>query len=1056
MSGSSKSLLRALDTAFSSSDANFGATSAPSPPVTALYATIDAYNDKHNSIATTSSSLSDSLRSCYNTHVRDAGELSKGLFFLDVLTRLLPVLAIEDVKVWLQTYLRPALNSAGLDLQFVEKSRQFVLALTENSMDSPDAGLVQQRTSTSLMVMDHMLRAFIGKDPEIFRILGVSGGDDALNTHEHAERLRFVKRNAALLLRESAAKRPKELFCLLNDHFVIASERHSTLVLLAQLSSSPDLTASCVAETPLFANLLRSLLRDFSEAVITSGLYVLVMLIAKVHVSVPKYLPDLFTIVSRLTGWSEFSQYLKARETHLMDYLKAHKIKWDCASVDQESTVMQPQFFVDGEFNLLYLLTLLYGLFPKHLIEFSASPTKYWNRHRPQLITVEHIKALETTSFPVGFSNYVSEKLREQCRRFMVHPNLLTLTTLEQELTNPIGWILESADVAEEDILLSCYELNPDILLAIPDNLVLLKMMVDKITGRRSISSDKLFNGTRGSLLNGGISLSNSTRSSSTLGAGETDHYMKLGVPTHWEKLDRRVSIVPTKLVIENRIQAPDSPGSGVKFKSVNFGTSSDDLLESATLDEKSTPAEPRKKGSVSELYVAHERLFTLNGTLHNAFGADMKSSPMATGSIQTASKTASDLLNKQLKLENGEASKPGGSSPKVPVSEGSSTLHESTGSALDFYQRELLLMKNEMEFMSYTKHLNRFNYLKLKLRFNSLLQDKQKSHLSEEKNASDNGSGLAYEDLLAATACAQKDAATSSERRDKQNAVLAERVTALKGQIEDLDTKVETLQAQISENEKVLAEAKQGESSSLEKLQKLQNELQMLRKEKDDVSESQKAENVQQSPSQSDARALPALSQHEKEIFDLQTQIRICKDENTRIAHELDQAHQQLEFTTKSYEKQLTTAKLDRGQAVREMTSHYEQKIHELNVAIAKFEATLDERNARILQLSTSKPIRIPDSAMSHGIRQNVPKHRQSPAEVGGPEFLPSMHDYFSQRGQSSFSAESTSLSSTSLQNNTPRPSVPHTPTSRQSSTQNMPILRGRGGYQKRSKKVM
>ena len=37
------------------------------------------------------------------------------------------------------------------------------------------------------------------------------------------------------------------------------------------------------------------------------------------------------------------------------------------------------------------------------------------------------------------------------------------------------------------------------------------------------------------------------------------------------------------------------------------------------------------------------------------------------------------------------------------------------SGTAIDFYQRELLLYKNELEFSSYMKHLNKFYYLKLK-----------------------------------------------------------------------------------------------------------------------------------------------------------------------------------------------------------------------------------------------------------------------------------------------------------------------------------------------------
>lgn len=1034
MLGSSKSLIRALDTVFNNWDPNFRGDLPVSPDVTLLYTVIDAYKEKHNSIATTSASLSDSLRLCYNSYVKNANDLSRDLFFVVILTKLLPVLASEDVKVWLHTYLRPALNSAGMDLKFVELSRNFILALTENAMDSEDSELVKKRQVTSEMVMDHVLRAFIGKDPKIYPLLDMKGLDYASGTHEDAERLRFVKRNASLLLQKSASKRPKEFFTVLDKHFTIAAQRHSCLVLLSQVSSKSDLPAINIAETPLLANLLRSLLHDFSEAVITSGLYVLVMLVAKLKSQLSSYVSDLFTIVSRLTGWSEFSKFLEIREKHLLDYLTTHKIEWDRAAVDSELTVMQPQFFVDGEFNLSYLLTMLYGMFPRHLIEFSKSPTNYWNQHPPRLIKLEHIKTLETTSFPAGFSDYVSQKLRDQCRRFMVHPNLLLSVSMEHELANPTAWVQESENAAEEEILLACYELNPDILLTLLDNMVVSKT-VDRFSGRKSISSERLFYSGRGSLLNG-FGQPNSTRSSLTL--GDIDNYMKLSVPSHWERLDRRLSIVPTKLVIDNKT-APDSPGSGVKFKSVNFG-SFDDLLESGTLDEKSAP-EQRKKGSVSELYAAHERLFTPNGHSHNQ---DMKDSPMAKGSIQTATKTASEALGEQLKVESD--GKSGIGSPKLVPLDGPT---ESSGSALDFYQRELLLMKNEMEFMSYMKHLSRYNYMKLKMKLNKNLQDNNVNKILEDrKESKDDGKevnvDMQYEDLLAATRNAEIDNAASIELKLKQNEILSERVAVLRSRVAELEATIEKLEYKLGDCEAALAESKETEASVFEELQISKNELRVLQRDYEILASKKSAPAILQP----ERASSPSLDQHEKEIFDLKTQISIVKDENLRLLHELEQANEQLEFTTKSHEKQLATIKLDRGQAVREMTSHYEQKIQELSVAIAKFEVTLDERHARILQLSTSKPIRIPDSME---MRPTAP--RGMSAEVGGPDLLPSMHDYFAQRGNSSFYAESTSLSSPSLQPQ--RPSIPQTPSSRQSSTQNMPILRGRGGYQKRSKKM-
>ncbi|SGZ56887.1 CIC11C00000001495 [Sungouiella intermedia] len=1089
MLGSSKSLLRAFDTVFGLWDKSCDWKTDPPQTVTTLFNVIDAYNEKHNSIATLSSSLSDSLRTCYNTHVKASDDLSKEIFFVEILTRLLQLLTTEDAKVWLHTYLRPALNSADVDLQFVEKSRGFILSLSANIMNSEDADLVKQRNATALLVIDYILRAYIGRDKEVYAMIGISMDEQISTTHEHIERLRFVERNAGYLLKESGIKQPLEVFTVLNKHFVVAAERHKTLVILSQLSSTRASGILLIMDTPLFANLIRSLLHDFSEAVLTSDLYVIVMLLAKVSTQVSTYLSDLFAVIFQLIGWSEFSLYLSTREKTQLDYLVSHNIEWDRMGVDQEATMMQSHFFVDGEFNLNYLLTMLYGLFPRNLAEFSRAPLKYLRSNSPKLITLELLQTLEEFSFPEGFDTYVSNTLKDLCRRFMVHPNLLNLVSLDDELKNPLEWIMkinsdkDNNAVGEEEILLQCYLLNPDLIITIPDSLVLPKWMSERFVGTNE-----------GKILSSGdYSHKNSIRLSLSLVSEDSDRpksFSNLSVPVHWEKLDRRVSIVPTKLIIENKSQPASEPISRVNFKSVNFGTSSNDSLETATLDEIPTSG---KQGSISELYLAHERLFTANGPNSNALGIDMKQAPTATGSIQTAKKTASDLLNEQLKLES-DSPRTVAASPKLNGSESNATFSalDNMGSALDFYQRELLLIKNELEFSSYMKHLNKFNYLKLKLRVNRFLRDNKLKIEDWQKDGGDSEemfNGQVEEKLDADAKESSNDQAKEKfdsqdnekfdgqspqsphekmraagidtsfesplEVKTKQNMHLSARIKELSTYIEELEESMEKFKIEVADTQQALEAAKQSEIVSEEQLRKALNEIQVLQKDHQDLAE--KVKTIARGTTGISNNNIPAssLDQHEKEIFDLRTEIRGYKDENARISQQLEQTTESLEFTMKSYEKQLATMKLDKGQAVREMSSHYERKIHELNIAIATFESTLEERNARIMQLSTSKPIRIPDSRMES--YQMSPRHNNSvPKYTTDFHSSHSMHDYFNQRG-SAVSMESSSLSSNpSNAVQALKHSVPHTPTSRQSSTQNIPIIRGRGGYQKRSKKIM
>lgn len=1051
MLGTSRSLLKAFDNVFDLWNNTTDWQTDPPQTVAALFNVIDAYIDKHNSLATLSSGLSDSLRTCYDTYVGASDDLSKEIFFVEILTRLLPLLTTEDVSVWLHTYLRPALNSADLDLQFVEKSRKFILSLSE-VRESDDPKLVKRRQATSLMVMDYILRVYIGRDKVIYTMIDISMDEDVIGTHEYIERLRFVERNASTLLKESGLKLPVELFNVLNNHFVVASERHKSLTILCKLCSSRASCIQTIVDTPLFANVIRSLIFDLSEAVITSDLYVIVMLLAKVSTRVSPYLPDLFGVVFQLMGWSEFTLYWDTREKLLTDYLVSHNIGWDRLGADQEATMMQSHLFVDGEFNLVYLLTMLYGLFPRNLVEFSRAPVQYLHACPSKLVTAELIQILEQSSFSNGFADYVSDKLKEQCRRFMVHPNFLNLVSLDEELKSPIDWIAKinrDRDFGEEEILLQCYQLNPDLIITIPDNLILPNWIVERFTGTSE----------EGIIHSGNNSHKNSIAHSllSFTEAHERPRSAsKYNMPIHWEKLDRRVSIVPTKLVIDNKTQPAKDTHNGVKFKSIDFGGSTNENTETASIDEKATG----KHGMVSDLYQAHERLFTPNAA--NTLDINMQQAPIATGSIQTANKTASDLLNEQLKLETDSprSTVTGLKVNKTDSNVASATANDTAGSALDFYQRELLLIKNELEFTSYMKHLNKFNYLKLKLRVNRFLRDHKLSGRLDGTEIKGNGESEApksYQELLTMSKNVEAAMNSSIEQKAKQNLQLSDRIGELKTQIEQLEAAVEKLKIESVDNKQALEVAKESEIAAETQLQKIRNEL-FLQKESQKRLE--KVQTNVEAPSDvvTNAASSHKLEQHEKEIFDLQTEIRICKDENDRISQQLEQTNESLEFTMKSYEKQLATFKLDRGQAVREMTSNYERKIQELNIAIATFESTLEERDARIMQLSTSKPIRIPETRMEN--YQMVPKQNNSiPRNATDPLVGSSMHDYFNHRAGSGNSVES-SLSSnpSSLSNQPPmvRHSVPHTPSSRQSSTQAVPILRGRGGYQKRSKKVM
>ena len=106
------------------------------------------------------------------------------------------------------------------------------------------------------------------------------------------------------------------------------------------------------------------------------------------------------------------------------------------------------------------------------------------------------------------------------------------------------------------------------------------------------------------------------------------------------------------------------------------------------------------------------------------------------------------------------------------------------------------------------------------------------------------------------------------------------------------------------------------------------------------------------------------ASSEKEKRIFELQTELEVSKDLNGKLTSDLVELKQTLDTQVKSYEARLATSKQALSESVGKYSLQYEKKIQELSAVILRYEGLLDERNSRIKQLSSLKPITIPATA--------------------------------------------------------------------------------------------
>ena len=95
--------------------------------------------------------------------------------------------------------------------------------------------------------------------------------------------------------------------------------------------------------------------------------------------------------------------------------------------------------------------------------------------------------------------------------------------------------------------------------------------------------------------------------------------------------------------------------------------------------------------------------------------------------------------------------------------------------------------------------------------------------------------------------------------------------------------------------------------------------------------------------------------------VYELKTKLQLANDRYEQTAQALKLSHEEYEKMVKRYEDKLATSKLNLHDNLNSFTREHEKTIQELSTTILKFENLLEERNTKILQLSSSKPISIP-----------------------------------------------------------------------------------------------
>ncbi|KAF8472002.1 Hamartin protein-domain-containing protein [Kalaharituber pfeilii] len=423
--GSLKELVRVLTTTLTSKNCY--------PIPEELSSAIQAYLDKHPNIEDHDSQrLHDELMHLYTTKV--GGHPERHAAFLSSFRGLRQALTgTERLGAWWEIMVRPTLDSLGQAKAVVADVRAIVLSVLVYDEDDDKHG---DKAQTAAIFTERLFEVFLEKTK-------VSSGERGASFAEE-EKQRFVVSNVEAVLLAYGKRKPKAFMEHIDAYVIQKEYRLQVLGLLCSFVRLQGPHLYQVLQTPLFEHLLQCLQIDTSTTVISLALTILIMFMPHICNSLAPYLPQLFFIYTRVLCWDKYGvvrlEEIKVtstaggKETHRADSPASAKEdsagnfwqKLDSSFETASSTTPDVSDF----------FTFLYGLYPINFVTFIREPYKFLERI--------DFKDLEDLDLDEETIRIRTEQYRQ---RHTLHPNFLTLTR-ETELTDQTRWMkVEPADV---------------------------------------------------------------------------------------------------------------------------------------------------------------------------------------------------------------------------------------------------------------------------------------------------------------------------------------------------------------------------------------------------------------------------------------------------------------------------------------------------------------------------------------------------------------------------------------------------------------------------------
>lgn len=743
--------------------------------------------------------------------------------FLRILEELSSCLVTSNaIKYWFGYYYRPAIESAGYDLRLVKGSRSFFLAVLNKIPDALTEPLREHYDSNSLSVSQWILDIYLDAPSEWTFKAEMASGAEA-----QEERRRYIKMNAKDLLVQYGIKKPRQFLTKLNEKFILKRYRMEVLVLLSIYVGQQPHFLYMIESTPLLDNLLMCLLRDFSSSTLSICCTVLAMILPHVCNYTRDNIFKLLAIFGRLASWRVRSTE-SAPKLSILRRGEREETDQDDEDLEDDEEDYTDTWQVQGhlfdkdlveavEPTIDPLFIIIYGLFPANLMKFLRGPTKYLNNVDYDPIPSDFWDERDIVQFATA-----------RAGSFTLNPIFMQLTA-KQELKNVARFqeLGSATDVAayclqyyvppfvpriesENSLPLAEEDENKNHIGSVFGHLLRTgpgKSIVDGAEDSEPFGSDEgtvEVQSSRESRSRTGSPKPYSGLRSSSLNSKQGSPAIQ-GIDTLLEQhqsLYTRKDATPQIRPAETLTSIPETlsldaePAGERPGRSLTASEKSDTnspALSSVLSKRSSSDYSPKVTAVSSPGLVPQSELSPAEATLVNA------TSPMIEPLTKVESNSTSVASSRRKSLTRRESSA-GSASGARNYQEGQpDTQYDDLNRQLLYFKRELMLIKNELEFVSYIEYHSQYRYKQLKEKMTRQVIH----HERIEQLAIHNRSlKTSYQILKQEAEKARRSALLFRNERQAYEAVLINKNKENRNKVKDLVAVNEELQEQIKKFE--------------------------------------------------------------------------------------------------------------------------------------------------------------------------------------------------------------------------------------------------------------